>query len=124
MKFTLVVLPGDGIGPEVVSEVVKVLKAVGQRFDHEFDLNYGLIGGMAIDKEGTALSADTLQNVPEERRSAAGCSGRPQSMITPKRRLTLRMGFWLYVASWVGRQSPVRSKSIPLLSTTPTSSLG
>ena len=60
MKFTLGVLPGDGIGPEVVSEAVKVLKAIGQKFGHEFDLRYGLIGGVAIAKEGTALSADTL----------------------------------------------------------------
>lgn len=61
MQFNLAVLPGDGIGPEVVSEGIKVLQAVGNRFGHSFNLRYGLIGGVAIDEEGTALSPDTLK---------------------------------------------------------------
>ena len=61
MQFNLAVLPGDGIGPEVVSEAIKVLQAIGNRFDHNFNLRYGLIGGVAIDEEGTALSPDTLK---------------------------------------------------------------
>ena len=61
MKFNLAVLPGDGVGPEVTDEGVKVLQAVGKRSGHEFKLHYGLIGGVAIDAEGTALSADTLK---------------------------------------------------------------
>jgi len=43
-----------------MNEEVKVLEALGKRFGHVFDLKYGLIGGIAIDKEGTALSEDTL----------------------------------------------------------------
>ncbi len=61
MKFKLAVLPGDGVGPELMNEEVKVLEALGKRFGHSFDLKYGLIGGIAIDKEGTALSEDTLE---------------------------------------------------------------
>jgi 3-isopropylmalate dehydrogenase len=61
VKFNLVVLPGDGVGPEVTSEAVKVLKAVGKRFGHDFDLRYGLVGGAAIDQTGEALSGDTLK---------------------------------------------------------------
>ncbi len=61
MQFNLAVLPGDGIGPEVASEGIKVLQAIGSRFDHNFNLHYGLIGGVAIDKEGIALSPDTLK---------------------------------------------------------------
>ena len=61
MKFKLAVLPGDGIGPEVTDEGIKVLQAIGKRFGHEFDLHYGLIGGIAIDQEGTALSKDTFK---------------------------------------------------------------
>ena len=60
MQFRLAVLSGDGVGPEVTAEAVKILQAVGQRFKHDFDLQYGLIGGVAIDKEETALSRDTL----------------------------------------------------------------
>jgi len=61
VQFNLSVLPGDGIGPEVTTEGIKVLQAIGSRFGHNFNLHYGLIGGVAIDKEGTALSPDTLK---------------------------------------------------------------
>ena len=61
MKFKLAVLPGDGVGPELMNVEVKVLEALGKRFGHSFNLKYGLIGGIAIDKEGTALSEDTLE---------------------------------------------------------------
>ncbi len=61
MQFNLAVLPGDGIGPEVINEGIKVLKTVGNRFDHSFNLHYGLIGGIAIDEEGVALPSDTLK---------------------------------------------------------------
>lgn len=60
MQFRLAVLSGDGVGPEVTAEAVKVLQAVGKRFKHNFDLQCGLIGGVAIDKEGVALSRDTI----------------------------------------------------------------
>ena len=61
MQFSLAVLPGDGIGPEVASEAIKVLRAIGKKFDHNFNLHYGLIGGVAIDETGTALAEDTLK---------------------------------------------------------------
>jgi len=61
VQFNLAVLPGDGVGPEVTSEAIKVLQAVGKRFGHNFNLHYGLVGGVAIDEEGTALSPDTLK---------------------------------------------------------------
>jgi 3-isopropylmalate dehydrogenase len=61
MKFDIAVLPGDGVGPEVVAEALKVLKVVGERFGHEFRLQQGLIGGAAIDGSGEALTAATLR---------------------------------------------------------------
>lgn len=61
MQFKLAVLPGDGVGPEVISEAVKVLQAIGRRFGHDFNLKYGLVGGVAIDQEGTPLPAETLK---------------------------------------------------------------
>lgn len=61
MNFEIVVLPGDGIGPEVVDESVKVLEAVGRRFGHRFNFHYDLVGGAAIDQHGVALTAETLR---------------------------------------------------------------
>jgi len=61
VKFNLAVLPGDGVGPEVTSEAIKVLLAIDSRFDHNFNLHYGLIGGVAIDETGTAFAGDTLK---------------------------------------------------------------
>jgi 3-isopropylmalate dehydrogenase len=60
MEFRLAVLPGDGIGPEVVREGVKVLEAIGRRYRHTFRLEHGLVGGAAIDSQGTALHEETL----------------------------------------------------------------
>jgi len=61
VQFNLAVLPGDGVGPEVTAEGIKVLQAVGKRFDYSFNLHYGLVGGVAIDETGTALPEDTLK---------------------------------------------------------------
>ncbi len=60
MKFTIAVLPGDGIGPEVIDGAVRVLERVGHRFGHAFDLKYGSVGGDAIDWHGTPLPQETL----------------------------------------------------------------
>jgi 3-isopropylmalate dehydrogenase len=58
-KAKIVVLGGDGIGPEVASEAVRVLEAVAQRFGHEFTFESHLIGGAAIDATGSALPPET-----------------------------------------------------------------
>ncbi len=59
MKFSIAVLPGDGVGPEVVAEAVKVMEAVGRSFGHAFELTYGRVGGSAIDEFGTPLPSET-----------------------------------------------------------------
>src|SRR5258708_5453186 len=61
MRAVIAVLPGDGIGPEVVAEATRVLQAVATKFGHEFVLRESLIGGIAIDRTGSALPADTLE---------------------------------------------------------------
>jgi 3-isopropylmalate dehydrogenase len=58
--FTVAVLPGDGIGPEVVAEGLRVLRAVGERFGHTFQAQEALIGGCAIDATGSPLPEETL----------------------------------------------------------------
>lgn len=60
MKFNIAVLPGDGVGPEVTAEGVKVLEVVAKTFGRELALHYGDIGGVAIDKYGVALTEETL----------------------------------------------------------------
>jgi isocitrate/isopropylmalate dehydrogenase len=61
MKFNIVVLPGDGVGPEVAGEAVNVLKSVEQKYGHQFNLDYGDIGGISIDNHGQALTKEVLQ---------------------------------------------------------------
>src|SRR6185295_16723106 len=60
LKSRIVVLPGDGIGPEVVAEGVRVLRAVEAAGGHQFAIEEALIGGIAIDRTGTALPEETI----------------------------------------------------------------
>jgi 3-isopropylmalate dehydrogenase len=59
--LTIALLPGDGIGPEVVAEGVRVLRAVAERWDHAIEFREGLIGGCALDARGTPLPPETLE---------------------------------------------------------------
>ncbi|HET6872789.1 MAG TPA: 3-isopropylmalate dehydrogenase, partial [Sporolactobacillaceae bacterium] len=59
MEKKIAILPGDGIGPEVMEGAIRVLKFIEERFDHTFHLEKGLIGGCAIDQEGTPLPDET-----------------------------------------------------------------
>lgn len=52
MEKKIAVLPGDGIGPEIIEQAVNVLKAIEKKFNHQFEYNYGLIGAAAIDETG------------------------------------------------------------------------
>ena len=55
MEFDIAVLGGDGIGPEVTAQSVRVLEAAGRVFGHTFRLEYGDVGGISIDRNGTPL---------------------------------------------------------------------
>ncbi|HVN53396.1 MAG TPA: 3-isopropylmalate dehydrogenase [Anaerolineaceae bacterium] len=61
MEYNLALVPGDGIGPEVVTEAVKVLQAVTQRNGHTIHITERLIGGCSIDRYGTALTDEALE---------------------------------------------------------------
>ena len=58
--YNLAVLPGDGIGPEVMAEAIKVLNAVAAKNNIAFNYNHQLVGGAAIDAVGKALPAETI----------------------------------------------------------------
>lgn len=60
MRAKIVLLPGDGIGPEVVVAAVAVLTAVAAQYNHQFETESHLLGGCAIDEHGTALPESTL----------------------------------------------------------------
>lgn len=61
MNKKILVLKGDGIGPEVVDQALKSLDAVCKKFNHEFEYQEGYIGGVAIDKFGVPLPDETLE---------------------------------------------------------------
>ena len=60
MNFKIAVLPGDGIGPEIVEQAVKSINAIGRKFNHSFEYEYALVGAVAIDRTGSPLPDDTL----------------------------------------------------------------
>ena len=102
MQLDLVVLPGDGVGPDVTSEAIKVLQAIGKKFGHDFYLHYGLIGGVAIDKTGMALPKDTLKMCRDSDAVLLGAVGGPkwddpQAKVHPEDGLlALRKGLRLF----------------------------
>lgn len=60
-KYKIAVLPGDGVGPDVVEQAVSIIKLIGKKYECEFDLQYGDIGGCAIDRHGEPLPKQTLE---------------------------------------------------------------
>ncbi|HML53505.1 MAG TPA: 3-isopropylmalate dehydrogenase [Solidesulfovibrio magneticus] len=60
MRYNICVMPGDGIGPEIVAEAVKVLDVVGKKFGLEFAYSQAFIGGAAIDAKGVPLPDETV----------------------------------------------------------------
>ena len=102
MKSEVAVLPGDGIGPEVIAQALKVLQSVGEKFGHSFHFHDGLIGGVAIDTLGAALSEETLKMCKQCDAVLLGAVGGskwddPQAKIHPEDGLlALRKGLALF----------------------------
>jgi 3-isopropylmalate dehydrogenase len=78
MKKKITVIEGDGIGPEVTRVSVNVLNAIGQKFGHEFDYTYCLMGADAIDKTGNPLPDETIENCLESDAILFGAIGHPK----------------------------------------------
>jgi 3-isopropylmalate dehydrogenase len=76
--FRIAVLGGDGIGPEVVGEAVKVLRAVEDSMEHRFELTEDTVGGAAIDAHGTALRPQTVQLAKRSDAILFGAVGGPK----------------------------------------------
>ena len=78
MNYNIVTLPGDGIGPDIVKEAVKVLKKVAQVYGHTFNFNEQLIGGSAIDRAGSSLPQQTIDACKKADAVLLGAVGGPK----------------------------------------------
>ncbi len=78
MAALIGVLPGDGIGPEVVEQALRVLDAIARRSGQRFELRHGLIGGAAIDATGKAFPEDTRRLALEADAVLLGAVGGPK----------------------------------------------
>ena len=78
MEKKITVLPGDGIGPEVVASAVQVLQVIAKRFNHTFHLGYAAIGGGAIDQYNNPLPDETIKMCSESDAILLGAVGGPK----------------------------------------------
>ena len=78
MKKNITVINGDGIGPEVTAQSIKVLDAVAHRFDHMFHYTYCLMGADAIDKTGNPLPDETVASCLNSDAVLFGAIGHPK----------------------------------------------
>jgi len=102
MRASVVVLPGDGIGPEVTSEAVRVLERVAARGGHEFRFEELPMGGCSIDRHGTALTDEVLAACQASSAVLLGAVGGPkwddpQAKVRPEQGLlALRKGLGVF----------------------------
>lgn len=74
----ILVLPGDGIGQEITAAAVKVLNAIGKKYGYDFEYEYALVGGVAVDEMGTALPDETLDLCKQSGAILFGAAGGPK----------------------------------------------
>ncbi|MGL5692731.1 MAG: 3-isopropylmalate dehydrogenase [Peptostreptococcaceae bacterium] len=102
MNFNIAVIKGDGVGPEIIDEGIKVLNKIGEKYNHNFEYNYALGGGAAIDKRGTPLPDETITVCKNSDGVLLGAVGGPKwdnikSEIRPEKGLLkLRKELGLY----------------------------
>jgi len=92
MKLNIALLPGDGIGPEVTDEAVKVLKAIAVEFDHTFVFNHADVGAIAIDKTGDPLPEKTLDVCTSNDAILFGAIGDPKYDNDPSAKVRPEQG--------------------------------
>jgi len=78
MKKNIAVINGDGIGPEVTRQAIKVLDAVAEKFNHEFEYRHCLMGAVAIDATGNPLPDETIEICLESDAILFGAIGHPK----------------------------------------------
>ncbi len=78
MNFKIAVIKGDGIGPEIIDEALRILNKIGEVFNHSFDFTEVLAGGVAIDEKGEGLPHETLKICKESDAVLLGAVGGPK----------------------------------------------
>lgn len=78
MEAQFVLLPGDGIGPEIIAEAKRVLDRIAEKFDHSFSFESCLIGGIAIDQTGDPLPQATIDSCKPSHAVLLGAVGGPK----------------------------------------------
>src|SRR5215216_3848956 len=92
MEKNIVVIEGDGIGPEVTRQSVRVLNAIADTFQHEFDYSYGLMGADAIDKTGNPLPDETIESCLNSDAILFGAIGHPKYDNDPSAKVRPEQG--------------------------------
>lgn len=120
MEAKIVLLPGDGIGPEVINAAVQVLNAVATRFGHQFTYSEHLIGGCSIDQNGTALTEETLAACKSASAVLLGAVGgpkwdNPNAAVRPEQGLlALRKGLGVFANLRPVKVHPTLVEASPL----------
>jgi 3-isopropylmalate dehydrogenase len=120
LERNIVLLPGDGIGPEVVGEAVRVLQVIAEKYCHAFKFTPYLIGGCSIDRFGTALSEETLAACKNSDAVLLGAVGGPKwddpaAKIRPEQGLlALRKGLAVFANLRPVRLHPALIGASPL----------
>jgi 3-isopropylmalate dehydrogenase len=78
MNFNITLLPGDGIGPEVVHQAVRILDVIASKYNHSFRYTEHLMGGCSIDQYGTSLTDETLADCQAADAVLFGAVGGPK----------------------------------------------
>ncbi len=92
MNLKIAVLPGDGIGPEVTEQAVKVLNAIAINFNHKFNYTYADVGAIAIDNHNDPLPATTLQICKKQDAILFGAIGDPKYDNNPSAKIRPEQG--------------------------------
>ena len=92
MNLKIAVLPGDGIGPEVTEQAVKVLNAIAINFNHKFSYTYADVGAIAIDNHNDPLPATTLQICKKHDAILFGAIGDPKYDNDPSAKIRPEQG--------------------------------
>lgn len=92
MDFKIAVLPGDGIGPEIIEQAKKVVAATGKKFNHTFNFNHGWVGAVAIDKTGNPLPDETLELCKSSDAVLFGAIGDPKYDNNPAAKVRPEQG--------------------------------
>lgn len=92
MNFKIAKLPGDGIGPEIIEQAVKVLNAIGEKYNHRFEYEFGLVGASAIDQVGNPYPDETHDLCMHSNAVLFGAIGDPKFDNNPKAKVRPEQG--------------------------------